>query len=116
VPEESRRILLEQTLWGAKIDASCWKQSVTWIKHSEGATYMLVHVLGNVGDIKIGVALVGELLELGVEGFLEKKVSGRYGGGSDSDVPEVMEAADAVLGILKVVVLDEPEPTMVVSE
>jgi hypothetical protein len=32
---------------------------------------MLVHVLGNVGDIKIGIALVGELLELGVEGFLE---------------------------------------------
>jgi hypothetical protein len=88
VPEESRRILLEQTLWGAKIDASCWEQSVMWIKHSEGATYMLVHVLGNVGDIKIGVALVGELLEFGVEGFLEKKVSGRSGGGSDSNVPE----------------------------
>jgi hypothetical protein len=31
---------------------------------------MLVHVLGNVGHIEIGVALVGELLELGVEGFL----------------------------------------------
>jgi hypothetical protein len=31
---------------------------------------MLVHVLGNVGDIKISVAFVGELLELGVEGFL----------------------------------------------
>jgi hypothetical protein len=31
---------------------------------------MLVHVLGNVGYVKIGVALVGELLELGVERFL----------------------------------------------
>jgi hypothetical protein len=35
-----------------------------------GVTYMLVHVLGNVGYVKIGVALVGELLELGVERFL----------------------------------------------
>lgn len=31
---------------------------------------MLIHVLGDVGHIKIGVALIGELLELGVEGFL----------------------------------------------
>jgi hypothetical protein len=31
-------------------------------------------------------------------------------------VSKVMEAANAVLSILKVVVLDEPEPTMVVSE
>jgi hypothetical protein len=31
---------------------------------------MLVHVLGNVGHVEIGVALVGELLQLGVEGFL----------------------------------------------
>ena len=33
-------------------------------------TYMLVHVLWNVGYVKVGVALVGELLELGIEGFL----------------------------------------------
>jgi len=31
---------------------------------------MLIHVLGNVGHVKIGVLFVGELLELGVEGFL----------------------------------------------
>jgi hypothetical protein len=30
-------------------------------------TYMLIHVLGNVGHVKIGVLFVGELLELGVE-------------------------------------------------
>jgi hypothetical protein len=30
-------------------------------------TYMLVEVLGNVRDVEVGVALVRELLELGVE-------------------------------------------------
>ena len=35
-------------------------------------THMLIHVLGNVGHVKVGVALVSELLELGVEGFLYK--------------------------------------------
>lgn len=33
---------------------------------------MLIHVLGNVGHVKIGIALVGELLELRVEGFLQR--------------------------------------------
>lgn len=33
-------------------------------------THMLVHVLRNVGHVKVGVALVGELLELGIKGFL----------------------------------------------
>jgi hypothetical protein len=31
---------------------------------------MLIHVLGNVGYIEVGVALIGKLLELGVERFL----------------------------------------------
>lgn len=30
-------------------------------------TYMLVHVLGNVRHIEVGIAVIGELLELGVE-------------------------------------------------
>jgi hypothetical protein len=33
-------------------------------------TYMLVHVLRNVRYIKVGVAFIGELLELGVKRFL----------------------------------------------
>ena len=37
-----------------------------------GGTYVLIHVLRDVGHIKICVALVGELLELGVERFLKK--------------------------------------------
>lgn len=32
---------------------------------------MLIHILGNVGHVKIGVALIGELLELRVERFLD---------------------------------------------
>jgi hypothetical protein len=35
----------------------------SWVE----CTYMLVEVLGNVRDIKVGVALVRELLELRVE-------------------------------------------------
>jgi hypothetical protein len=41
-------------------------------KRGSALTYMLVHILGNVGHVKIGVALVGKLLELGVEGFLQQ--------------------------------------------
>jgi hypothetical protein len=32
---------------------------------------MLVEVLGDVRHVEVGVALIGELLELRVEGFLE---------------------------------------------
>jgi hypothetical protein len=31
---------------------------------------MLIHVLGNVRDVEVSVALVSELLELGVKRFL----------------------------------------------
>lgn len=31
---------------------------------------MFVHVLGYIGYVKVGVTIVGELLELGVERFL----------------------------------------------
>jgi hypothetical protein len=37
------------------------------VRCEDGGEFMLVHVLGDVGYVKIGVALVGELLELGVE-------------------------------------------------
>jgi hypothetical protein len=37
------------------------------VGRENGGEFMLVHVLGDVGYVKIGVALVGELLELGVE-------------------------------------------------
>ena len=35
---------------------------------------MLVHVLGNVGYVEVGVAVIGKLLELGVERFLRESV------------------------------------------
>jgi hypothetical protein len=33
---------------------------------------MFIHVLGNVGYVKVGVSIVRELLELGVERFLDR--------------------------------------------
>jgi hypothetical protein len=78
---------------------------------------MLVEVLRNVGDVEVRVALVGELLELGVERFLATVSTGRVntGGGalaypSEADlITKVVEATNAVLGILEVVVFDETE-------
>lgn len=58
---------------------------------------MLVHGTRNVGHIQVGVAFVGELLELGVE---------RLPGEADL-VTKIVKATDAVLGILEVVELDE---------
>lgn len=34
------------------------------------STYMLVHVAWDVGNIEVGVCLIRELLELGIERFL----------------------------------------------
>ena len=60
---------------------------------------MFVHRLGQVRDVKVGIVLVGKGLELRVEGLA-----------SEADfVTKVVEATDAVLGILIVVVLDEAE-------
>lgn len=39
-------------------------------RKEQTVTYMLVHILGNVGYVKVGVAVIGELLELGIERFL----------------------------------------------
>jgi len=33
---------------------------------------MLVHLARDVGDVKVGIALVGKLLELGVERLLQE--------------------------------------------
>jgi hypothetical protein len=35
---------------------------------------MFIHILGNVRHVKVGVVFVSELLELGVERFLEWSV------------------------------------------
>lgn len=59
--------------------------------------FVLVHRLGQVGHVEVGVGLVGERLELRVEGLA----------GEADFVAQVVEAADAVLGVLVVVVLDE---------
>jgi len=78
---------------------------------------MLVHVLGDVGNVKISVALVRELLEFGVERFLDKvnvkthwlwNEERRYPSKANF-VSKVVKATDAVLGIFKVVVLDKAE-------
>lgn len=70
---------------------------LVWCK--ELGQLVLVHRLGQVGDVKVGVALVGEGLQLRVE---------RFAGEADF-VTKVVEAANAVLGVLVVVVLDEAE-------
>ncbi len=61
---------------------------------------MLVHILWNVGHIEVRVALVGELFEFGVERLP----------GEACFVAKVMETTNTVLGIIKVVILDETKP------
>jgi hypothetical protein len=78
---------------------------------------MLVVVLRDVRHVEVGVALVGELLELGVEGFLTAVSINTHGKDKSSMaypseanlVAKVVEATNAVLGVLEVVVLDETE-------
>ena len=60
---------------------------------------MLVHGLRKIGHVEVCVALVGEGLELRVEGLA----------GEAHFVAQVVEATNAVLGVLVVVVLDETE-------
>jgi hypothetical protein len=76
---------------------------------------MLIHVLGNVGHVKVCVAIVGELLQLRIEGFLSGQQEAResrrivtYPSKADL-VAKVVEAANAVLSVLEVVVFDEPK-------
>ena len=77
---------------------------------------MLVHVARNVGHVEVGVGLVCKLLELGIERFLclTLILDGNQGRGtthaSKADfVAEKVEATDASLSIVEVVVLDETE-------
>jgi hypothetical protein len=58
---------------------------------------VLIHVARNVRDVEVGIALVRELLELRVEGLASEA----------NFVAQMMEAANAVLGILEVVILDK---------
>lgn len=74
---------------------------------------MLIHVFGNVGNVKVRVAVVGKLLQFRVERFLYGQRAARnnvqvvtYSSKADL-VTKVMEATNAVLSVLKVVVLDE---------
>jgi hypothetical protein len=78
---------------------------------------MFVEVLGDVRNIEVRVAFVGELLEFGVERFLvtvRTSDINASGGGlaypSEADlVTKVVKATDTILGILEIVVLDETE-------
>jgi hypothetical protein len=78
---------------------------------------VLVQRLRQIGNVEVGVTLIGEGLELGVEGFLQEwSVRGStrrevlqeetYSGEADF-VAQVVEAADAVLSVFVVVVLDK---------
>jgi hypothetical protein len=74
---------------------------------------MLIHVLGDIGHVKVCVTVVRELLQLRIEGFLSGQRETRRGTSivtypSKADlIAKVVEATDAVLGILEVVILDE---------
>jgi hypothetical protein len=60
---------------------------------------VLIHRLGEVGNVEVGVALIRKRLQLRVE---------RLAGEADF-VTEIVKATDAILRILIVVVLDEAE-------
>ena len=60
---------------------------------------MLIDVFWKAGDVKIGIAIIGKLLQLSV-----KRLSSEAG-----FVAEIVEAANALLCILEVVVSDEAE-------
>jgi hypothetical protein len=79
---------------------------------------MFIHVAWNIGNIEVGVGLVREFLELGVERFLSKRSEAelktkREGADtypSERDlIPKPMEAANTILGVVEVVVLNEAE-------
>lgn len=78
-------------------------------------TYMLIHILGNVRDVQVGISLIGKLFEFRVERLLRQGQRQRQYRITDTDpskgnlIAEVVEPANAVLSILKVVILDEPK-------
>ncbi len=66
---------LEQTLCGEKIAPSSYRLSgaedeTLTCNVPCVMTHMLIHVLGQVGNIQVGVVFVGQFLELRVERFL----------------------------------------------
>lgn len=74
---------------------------------------MLIVVLWNVGHVEIRVALIRELLELGVKRFLvtvsyrnEEACVITYPSEANF-VAKVVKATNTILGILEVVVLDK---------
>ena len=79
-------------------------------------TYMFIHILGNVRHVKVGVVVISELLELGVERFLgwsvdinrRQEEEATHPGEADF-VAKIVDATDAVFGILEVVILDKSE-------
>jgi uncharacterized membrane protein len=87
------------------------------VRREEVAKFMLVHALREVGNVEVSVTFVGKCLELRVEGFLmvnvvSGKASDRCHGlnthsGKADFVAKVVEATNAVLSVLVVVVLDE---------
>jgi len=80
---------------------------------------MLVHLTRDVGDVEVGVALIGEFLELGIERFLSRMtissmemiaMETKRTHPSEADfVAKIVEATNAVLSILVVMILDEAE-------
>lgn len=83
---------------------------------------MLVHVAWNVRNVEVGVALIRELLELGIERFLmlisEVQANVRqktYASKADLVAKEV-EATNASLCIVEVVILDETKAAQCQSD
>lgn len=78
-------------------------------------TDMFVHGLWQVRDIEIGVVIIRKSLELGIERFLRAisaKSTQQQGHRSaytrEADfITQVVEATNAILGVLVIVVLDE---------
>jgi hypothetical protein len=85
---------------------------------------MFVEVLGDIRHVEVRVALIRELLELGVEGFLTIVGIERRCWQSDAVaypskanlVTKVVETPNAIFCVFEIVVLDEPEAVMRVSK
>ena len=80
---------------------------------------MLIHGLWQVRDIEVGVTIISDRLELGVERLLgtvsdEVRQFRATTNPSEADfVSKMVEASDAILGILVVVVSDKAKPETV---
>jgi len=80
---------------------------------------MLIHIFRNSGNIEIRVALIGELFQFRIERLLKSLLEPSIEGSmttypSEADfISEVMKPTDAVFRILKVMVFDETESTIV---